>query len=383
MIGKLLAADNGRVQFIDFAKAFAIIMVLALHNDIASGIVTIFALPLFFVASGMLFCDIGRSYKQTVSRYIKKLMVPFWLMMLFVIPLEMIRATVLDYGDSSIAVPALLNTVYGTALIPDFGDFGDYLKHILSYKDQSQKYVDAILPMNCHLWFLPAMFCAQIIALIAVRTSKKFHVSFWIPILFLLSLVEYINFVPPLPYCLSRGFLGAAYMLVGMQFVKLKIFEATNILFVALLFLGSCAITYIADRFGAINVLWISNYYGPNGIYSAILAFLAGVCSSYIVLKCCCLFEYLTFALAPIKRLLSLISVHSITVYMWHLVVFNIIYAIYIWVTDENIHLDEYKMNLISQDHALFLFLMVIFTTVLLTYAGIGYKHFMLRKLKN
>lgn len=371
----LCAKDKDRIQFIDFAKALAIIMVLALHNNIASSISTMFVLPVFFVASGMLFFDSGRSYKDTIIRYIKKLIIPFWLMMLIIIPFEMVRASILGYGDSSVAIPALINTVYGNGLIPDVGDMGSYLKQIMSYKDQSLKYVDVILPMNCHLWFLPAMFCAQVITLIVIRTSKRLHIAFWIPVLFLLSLVEYINCVPPLPYCLTRGFLGAAYMLVGLQFTNLKVFETKNYLVSAILVISSCAVTYFANSLGAINTLWISSIYGPNGINSAILAFLAGVCSSYIVLKCFYLFEHLTSALASLKKLLSLISIHSITIYLWHLIVFNIIYALYIWGMGQNIHLDQYKMSPIYEAHWFFLFLMVVFTTVFLTYAGVGYKY--------
>ena len=224
-----------------------------------------FFLPMFFIASGMLFNDTGKSYKETAIRYVKKLMIPFWTMMLIFTVCEMVRAPLLGYGDYSIAVPSIAAAVYGSAMVPDIGVLG-------------------IL-----------MICAG-------------------------------------------------------------------------------AVTVIADSLGTINTLWIRCIYGPYGVFSGILAFVAGVCSSYFVLNVCRFFEISLFS--PIKKLLSLISIHSMTVYLWHLLIFNVIYALYTMVTEEKLSPDPYMMNLITQSSTLFRFAVVIFTAVLLAYAELLFSRF-------
>lgn len=134
------------------------------------------------------------------------------------------------------------------------------------------------------------------------------------------------------------------------------------------------AVTVIADSLGTINTLWIRCIYGPYGVFSGILAFVAGVCSSYFVLNVCRFFEISLFS--PIKKLLSLISIHSMTVYLWHLLIFNVIYVLYTMVTEEKLSPDPYMMNLITQSSTLFRFAVVIFTAVLLAYAELLFSRF-------
>ena len=166
-------SQKPRVEFIDYAKALSMVIVLCLHNGVFSGITFIFFLPMFFIASGMLFNDTGKSYKETAIRYVKKLMIPFWTMMLIFTVCEMVRAPLLGYGDYSIAVPSIAAAVYGSAMVPDIGVLGDYLLSIMSYKEQSSFGVDAILPLSCHMWFLPAMFIAQMVTLVLMRLKKN------------------------------------------------------------------------------------------------------------------------------------------------------------------------------------------------------------------
>ena len=193
-------------------------------------------------------------------------------------------------------------------------------------------------------------------------------------LLLLLSFVEYIPGMQPLPYCLTRGLLGAAYMFVGIEFKRMHLFEENRIGVLGILMICAGAVTVIADSLGTINTLWIRCIYGPYGVFSGILAFVAGVCSSYFVLNVCRFFEISLFS--PIKKLLSLISIHSMTVYLWHLLIFNVIYALYTMVTEEKLSPDPYMMNLITQSSTLFRFAVVIFTAVLLAYAELLFSRF-------
>ena len=367
-------SQKPRVEFIDYAKALSMVIVLCLHNGVFSGITFIFFLPMFFIASGMLFNDTGKSYKETAIRYVKKLMIPFWTMMLIFTVCEMVRAPLLGYGDYSIAVPSIAAAVYGSAMVPDIGVLGDYLLSIMSYKEQSSFGVDAILPLSCHMWFLPAMFIAQMVTLVLMRLKKNLPTEILIILLLLLSFVEYIPGMQPLPYCLTRGLLGAAYMFVGIEFKRMHLFEENRIGVLGILMICAGAVTVIADSLGTINTLWIRCIYGPYGVFSGILAFVAGVCSSYFVLNVCRFFEISLFS--PIKKLLSLISIHSMTVYLWHLLIFNVIYALYTMVTEEKLSPDPYMMNLITQSSTLFRFAVVIITAALLAYAGLLFSRF-------
>ena len=54
----------------------------------------------------------------------------------------------------------------------------------------------------------------------------------------------------------------------------------------------------------------------------------------------------------------------------------NVIYALYTMVTEEKLSPDPYMMNLITQSSTLFRFAVVIFTAVLLAYAGLLFSRF-------
>ena len=81
-------------------------------------------------------------------------MLPYFLLMLFYTLIEMLRANLFGYGDAGVAYPSLVNTVYGSGILPLNGCFFDRLKEIMSYKAHPLTGVDIILPSNCHLWFL-------------------------------------------------------------------------------------------------------------------------------------------------------------------------------------------------------------------------------------
>ena len=88
-------------------------------------------------------------------------------------------------------IPSLLNTVYGSGIVPFIGGVFDKIKVIMSYKAQPQTGVDLILPSNCHLWFLPAMFTGYIIFTFLVKAGRNNHllkaVSVFSLILFFVS----------------------------------------------------------------------------------------------------------------------------------------------------------------------------------------------------
>lgn len=356
---------DGRVRYIDFAKAIGLIGVLCTHLELPSSLLMSFALPIFFLASGMLFRNRGESVAATARRNAKKFLVPYWIAMLVYASFEMIRAQIIGHSDARVIVPALLTALYGNALLPDVGPMREIISDILSYHPQeSASFVDAILPTSCHLWFLPAMFCAVVIFTAIYRQRQKLPAAAWIVLLLAAACVEYIPSVPSLPYCLSRGAMGAAYMIAGRHIVETKIVTtpsgARNVATIA-----AAAAVAAALAAHTHNSLWIRHTYGPYGAASLIVAYAMGVSASFLALRCCHLLE--THPIGMLCSALSTISRHSMIIYMWHFIIINICYTIYVALTGAELVPDPFYMNLFTTGHIPFRVITLIVTLVSLT----------------
>lgn len=163
-----------RNNYVDYAKALCIIFVVFIHTgfSVLNNII-LFAMPVFFSATGYTFSYKKRSVIQNITQRFKMVMLPYFALMLFYTLIEIARANLFGYGDASVAYPSLANTLYGSGIIPFNGGVFDNLRLLMSYKAQPQTSVDLILPSNCHLWFLPAMFTAYTTITILQQLWKK------------------------------------------------------------------------------------------------------------------------------------------------------------------------------------------------------------------
>lgn len=349
-----------RNNYIDYAKALCIAFVVFVHTGFSAlNNILLFAMPLFFAATGYTFTIGKRNLKQNIILRFKSIMIPYFLLMLFYTLIEMLRANLFGYGDARVAYSALVNTVYGSGIFPFDGGIFDSFKEIMSYKAHPLTGIDLILPTNCHLWFLPAMFTAYVIFSSVVKIVRKNHLSKVLVVIFLVLLASVEVVFPQacqLPFGLGRGLIGATFMLFGFWIKDYKLIEnksggyyiLTNalslILFVGALYIGSNGSAFV------------SSYYGPYGVLSVFATFIGGAAGVWIVLSLCMIIEKLPTR--QIKKLLSYTGRNVMTVYAWHMAVKFLLDAVYICIikaSDFSV-LDGYKMGLMPQTSMYFMF---------------------------
>lgn len=348
-----------RKNFIDYAKALCIIFVVFIHTGFSSlNNIVLFAIPVFFAATGYTFSFGKRKVTQNISQRFRTIMVPYFLFMLFYTLVEIARANLFGYGDARIAYSSLANTIYGSGITPFDGGIFDKLKLVMSYKAQPQAGVDLILPSNCHLWFLPAMFTAFVIFSLLVNVAKRNHFLKIAAILCLVLFASTEVIMPgicQLPFGLGRGAIGAAFMLFGFWIKDFKLFEnksklyylTTNLLSVVL-FIGALSVDSDGSAF-------VRSYYGPHGILSVFATFIGGSAGIWLVFSICMGIEKLSFE--RIKKLLSYMGKNVMTVYAWHMVfkfLFDVFYIHIIKASDLSL-LDEYKMGMMPENSMWFM----------------------------
>lgn len=349
----------GRSNYIDYAKALCIVMVVFIHTGFSAlNNIILFAMPLFFAATGYTFSMGKRSFGENIIIRFKSIMLPYFLLMLFYTLVEMLRAKLFGYGDARVAYPALINTVYGSGIIPLNGGIFDYLKEIMSYKAQPQTGVDLILPANCHLWFLPAMFTAYLIFSSVVKFVRKNHLSKILVVicLILFASVEVVFMQTyQLPFGLGRGAIGAAFMLFGFWIKEYKLLENKSKRYYIITNILALVIFVGALYSGSDGSALVRSIYGPHGVLSVFATFVGGVAGIWLIMSLCMIIEKLPTK--QIKKLLSYTGRNVMTVYSWHMAVkflFDAVYICLIKASDFSM-LDEYKMGLMPQNSMCFM----------------------------
>ncbi len=217
-----------RIEYLDYAKAFAIFSVLFKHSSIYFTGINCFTMAVFFIASGYTYNPDKDSFCERFVKRLKRLMVPFWIVMAMDIILETIRATFIGYGTETEAIPIIANLIYGSGYFPNCGKLGQLLIGSTPFVYNSKYMVNIIMPTNCHLWALPAMFTGYMIFSLYLKIVKNRNIFtdiVSIVILLLLASIETIQGIFQLPFGMGRGFVCTAFMIVGFFFKEYKTFE--------------------------------------------------------------------------------------------------------------------------------------------------------------
>ena len=341
-----------RCDFIDFGKAFAIIVVLMAHNNLFpfSGF-GIFAIPLFFFASGYLYTPSRRTLKQTVIHLFKRVLLPFWLFMLVYGMVELIRAPYIGYSEADILRPAL-HALYGSSTLPNPNGIFDTLKASVPYNNPATTSLMVIFPTYCHLWFLPVFFTASILFSFLVERVKRLPTKIitFIILIFLCYLETIIPEGYQLPYGIGRCFLGAAFMLMGVELRNARIFEPQKRRIAIPLFVVGLCSAAAAVMLGSWGNAYIVSYYGPYGILSTYLTFIGGVGAVFCVLYICKIIA--DTISTPRSTLFSLIGRNTMTIYGWHFIIFFILDVIYVNIFFVPFEPDKYYVSLLPTDSA-------------------------------
>lgn len=197
--------NNKRLTYLDLAKGLGIILVVFGHleyiNENVRGYISAFHMPLFFVISGILIAlgdETRLDFKTMASKKARGLLIPYIWFSLLYIPIDVMNVCIHHI------------------------DMNTFIFNIIS---------SCIFSGVGVLWFLPALFIAEIGAYLLIKKIKKSYIV--IPVSVLLSILLYILvdlFVPMVEpglssvaiYILngilrmvSRGFIASIFVIAG------------------------------------------------------------------------------------------------------------------------------------------------------------------------
>lgn len=360
-----------RVEYLDYAKALAIISVLLSHSDFSFLGMCSFSMAVFFISAGYTFNSVEDSFGSYFIKKVKRLMVPFWMLMAVSALLEVVRARFIGYGSERVVIPVIVNLIYGSGLFPNCGSLGQMLMDIPPFTYNSRYMIDIVMPTNSNSWTLPALFSGYMIYYLYRKTVKKASITtdvVTIMVMLLLASIETIPGIFQLPFGIGRGFICVAFMIAGFWFREHKIFEDTKVIRIIIRMTISTVVSVVSVLLGSEGTGYVISYYGPYGILSVALTFLCGLCSAYIVIMIC-RFIY-SFSIKPVNNLLAVIGRNTMDLYLWHFAVFFVIDVIFILifnpVLSPNIFFDE----LFSEGYLLYRVIRLTLTMICLTLMG-------------
>ncbi len=311
-----------RENFLDYGRALCIILVVLTHLATPNITYIVFLLmAYFFFSSGYLANKTNLTFKEFVLKQFKKFIVPYYLMTLFYGICEIGRAYYLGYGDYRIILVALVNMIYGSGNLPRLGKFSEYINSLKFIRAYSVDLItETILPMTCHLWFLPALFCASILFFLYINKIRKHKWNDVIVIICLLLLASLESLAhPQLPYGLGRGFWGCACMIVGYNAKELSFF--TTHPKKKYIFSISLVLFLLSLYFKAYQSSLVIGHYGFHGIWSVLIVFIGGASGSIA-------FSYIFIALDQVLKgkdnVLLYIGRNTMSIYLWHMLFINV-----------------------------------------------------------
>lgn len=195
---------NNRIEWIDAAKGFLIILVVMYHYiqsfcpDLLFFVklVSAFFMQSFFVLSGYLL-NKSTPLKIFISKKIKSLFIPYCIYCLLLLLYNFLTS--------------LLNN--------DTDSFLNQLKSLL---------IPTVLSCNNSffnvLWFFPCLFCAIIFVRIVVQITEKKVIQFFFVTVYALSMYLLVNYYDMhLPMCLDTAGVASFWIYVGYLFKNTKI----------------------------------------------------------------------------------------------------------------------------------------------------------------
>ena len=144
---------DGRLTYLDMVKGIGIIFVVMGHSQYLGGqiriVITSFHMPLFFIVSGMLIFHIGeerRPMRETLKRKARSMLVPY----------------------------AVFSAVY----LAIYGGYYSLYLHMIEPKTITGYLIQTFgLGGMSVLWFLTALFFAELIFLLLLKRCKKHHAA--------------------------------------------------------------------------------------------------------------------------------------------------------------------------------------------------------------
>lgn len=374
MFERKTIAVKERKQFIDYAKAFGIVLVLLNHlgyDNITSYLLPL--LPIFFVSAGYVFKLGGKSFGSYVKQKGRKLLLPFWLAMFVYMVMEILRAEHFGYSTPlSVIRLSLTETIYGSGMVPILGRWGKTLAADTPWQELTTPPVDIILPSNCHLWFLPAMFSACCIYYFFAKYKERINGGVKIALGILLLLIAGIETVPgmsQLPYGFGRGCVGAVFFMFGGWLKENEFFERKNKHIMLRYFIAGLAVSMISLLLGTRAGGMVISNYGPYPFFS-VFVFTAGGCGASLTLLILCRYLELS-SLNSLKKMLAVIGRNTMSIYLWQFLIINIADVIFLTLTGIEAEPANFYSVVISGRYFWYKLALLCITTASLTYYGL------------
>ncbi len=352
--------ETGRARFLDYGKAIIILIVIMTHFKAPFLDVGAFNMMFFFFASGYVQKKGGRSFGESTKRRFKAIIIPFWYATLILGLIEIPRAYYFGYGDFHIFLLAILNALYGSGHLPYLGPFSDYVNSLKQFHpDGIEGITDVILPMTCHLWFLPAMFIASVLFYFYLNKIRK---GLWTDIIaiLLLCLLTYSDSITAaqLPYAIGRGFWGCAGMVAGYAAKDLGIFISGKKRIPIFCVTATIGVSFALMGFTTC-MMGIVSYYGPYGPLSILLTVLGGVSSSIA-------FCYLLYGAERLLKgrdgLICLIGRNTMPLYLWQLPVINAFSIALLLITQTPPHFDFSMVAMLPDEWVFWKYFLMVLT---------------------
>ena len=368
---RMSTVNKKRIEYLDYAKAFAIFSVLFNHSAIEFRGMNCFTMAVFFISSGYTYNSDKDSFGVCFVKKLKRLMVPFWIAMAVSALLEAVRAPFIGYGSAKAAIPVIANLIYGSGLFPNFGNLGKLLMEIPPYTYNTKYMIDIVMPTNCQLWALPVMFTGYMMFYLyrkLVKRENAFTDIAAIVVLLLLASVETVPGIFQLPFGIGRGFVCAAFMIVGFRFREHGVFEDTNVPRTIVIMLISLASAIGSILLGSDMSGMVISAYGPYGVLSVVLTFICGLGSAYVVFMIC---NYITLLpVKPVKDVLAVVGRNTMEIFLWHFTVFFVFDAIFILICNPVLSPNRFYDELFSEAYLSYRVIRIVLTIVVLTLYG-------------
>ena len=328
----------------DYGKGMGIIAVVAIHAGLSQLVDYSFALMVyFFFITGYNFTPGKRTLSENIRGRIKTVYIPFFKMAVMAAFLEIARAIYFGYGGYEMFRPGLCFSVYGAGLVPKLMPFMNEMDRIFSYNSNAVIY-DGIIPLNCHLWFLAAMFSGCVLFYTYIEKIRKDKWYDWpaIVIMLLIAGLEGPD-IPQLPLSMGRGCLACACMIAATRVREWRIFTDSSRRILAIIV--ATTVLAFACLNGVFQTTMIVSLYAGGHPLGAAITFLGGISATILAIFLLQIIE--KFIDSPT---LSFIGRNTMTIYLWNLILDTIFSVVVVKATGNEIVMDEFNMALFTSD---------------------------------
>lgn len=336
---------NNRINYIDYAKAFGMFFIVVAHayTPVLRNIGYMFMVPIFFILNGYVFnlkkqnIDF-KYYKNFVLKKIKTLWLPFFIYSVLFILLHNVFLYFGIYTSNNqflkLAQEHNQSVMWGN-FITNFYTLKDML--LLIIKSATFKVIEQF---SRPLWFIAALFTADIIYVTIIYISNKLKNTMYKNIFILVAvlLIFALGYLTHFPRFISSGLVGVLLVYIGNKIKKYDEKIPYNI-YLSIL---CCIIVIIMSRFTHVGMM-------GNTYTNPITFLISSLCGTYAILYISRKIDFNLSDKNLFKRFLSFFGKNTFAILGLHLICFKIITLLQIIIyKDDWIYLACYPVYLIN-----------------------------------